>query len=110
MGTGAVTRFPLLNTVLATHVESLILCAEVRAGDGGDAVIIAVAPVSRGSGVAPLPSLAVGNTGHVGHTLKDKWEAAGTAGVRSRHCVAAGVCVRHCVSPDVSHYRRQENA
>ena len=43
------------------------------------------------------------------HTPVDEGEDAGTAGVRSRHSVAAGVCVRLCVSPDLSHYRRQEN-
>ena len=41
---GAITRFPDLIAVLPTHVESMILCAEVRAGDGGDAVRIAVTP------------------------------------------------------------------
>ena len=46
MGAGAITRFPLLNAVLPAHVESLILCAEVRAGDGGDAVTIAEAILS----------------------------------------------------------------
>ena len=40
---GPVTWFPDLYAVLATHVESMILCAEVRAGDGGGAVIIAEA-------------------------------------------------------------------
>ena len=38
---GPVTGFPSLNAVLPTHVESMILCAEVRTGDGGGAVIIA---------------------------------------------------------------------
>ena len=38
---GPVTWFPDLYAVLATHVESMILCAEVRAGDGGGAVFIA---------------------------------------------------------------------
>ena len=40
---GPVTWFPDLYAVLATHVESMILCAEVRAGDGGGAVFIAEA-------------------------------------------------------------------
>ena len=47
MGAGAITRFPLLNAVLTTHVESLILCAEARTGDGGGAVIIAEAKLAR---------------------------------------------------------------
>ena len=63
MGAGAVTGFPLLQAVLPTHVESLFLCAEVRAVNGGGAVVIAVAP-SRvlGTvhlGVAPLLSLLI---------------------------------------------------
>ena len=41
IGADPITRFPLLNAVLSTHVEFLILCAEVRSGDGGVAVIIA---------------------------------------------------------------------
>ena len=40
---GPVTWFPDLYAVLATHVESLILCAEVRTGDVGGAVFIAEA-------------------------------------------------------------------
>ena len=43
MGAEAITRFPLFYAVLSTHVESLILCAEVRTGDGGSAVISAKA-------------------------------------------------------------------
>ena len=41
MEAGPITRFPLFQAVLPAHVESLILCAEVRTGDGGSAVIIA---------------------------------------------------------------------
>ena len=41
-----VTGFPSLNTVLPAHVESKILYAEVRTGDGGGAVIIAEAILS----------------------------------------------------------------
>ena len=41
MGAGAVTRFPLFQAVLPAQVQSMILCAEVRAGDGGSAVFIA---------------------------------------------------------------------
>ena len=40
---GPVTWFPDLYAVLPTHVESMVLCAEVRTGDGGGAVIIAEA-------------------------------------------------------------------
>ena len=40
---GPVTWFPDLYAVLATHVEFMILCAEVRTGDGGGAVFIAEA-------------------------------------------------------------------
>ena len=43
MGAGAITRFPLLNTDIATHAEVQLLCAEVRMGDGGSTVIIAKA-------------------------------------------------------------------
>ena len=41
---GPVTRFPLFCTDLSAHVEAVILCAEVRTGDGGGAVSIAVTP------------------------------------------------------------------
>ena len=108
MGAGAMTRFPHLNAVFSTHVESLILCAEVRAGNGGDAVFAAITPISRGSGVTPLPSLAVGNTGHVGLSFEYEGEDAGTAGVRSTDCVAAGVYLRLCSG--MSQYSEQENA
>ena len=40
---GPVTWFPDLNTVFPTHVKSMILCAEVRTGDGGGAVFVAEA-------------------------------------------------------------------
>ena len=46
LGAAPITRFPLLQTVLPTHVESMILCAEVRTGDGGGAVVIAEAILS----------------------------------------------------------------
>ena len=39
----SVTRFPLLNTVISTHVQTQLLCTEVRTGNGGDAVKIAEA-------------------------------------------------------------------
>ena len=38
---GPVTRFPELQTVLPAPEKSMVLCAEVTAGDGGDAVVIA---------------------------------------------------------------------
>ena len=63
MGAGAVTRFPLLNAVFATNVETQLLCAEVRAVDSGGAAFIAVAPACVGIahlGVAPLLTVAVG--------------------------------------------------
>ena len=90
MGACPITRFPLLQADLPAPVESLILCAEVRAGDGGSAVIIAVTPVSCGIGVAPLLSLIVGNTLDANLSIEYKWEDTGTAGVRTRHSVAAG--------------------
>ena len=46
IGADPITRFPLLNAVLSTRVEFLILCAEVRTGDGGGAVVIAEAILS----------------------------------------------------------------
>ena len=58
MGAGAVTGFPLLQlqAVLSAHVESLILCAEVRAGDGGSAVIIAEASICHDTRTVHLGS------------------------------------------------------
>ena len=41
MGTGAVTRFPLLNTIFSAPVQANSWSAEVRSGDGGGAVVIA---------------------------------------------------------------------
>ena len=41
MGAGSIAGFPLLLAVLPAHEEAMILCAEVRTGDGGSAVIIA---------------------------------------------------------------------
>ena len=46
---GPVTRFPLLYAVLPAPIEAKLLCAEVRAGDGGNAVIIAVTIVCKGA-------------------------------------------------------------
>ena len=69
MGTGSITGFPLLNTVFSAHVEASILCAEVRAGDGGGAVFIAVTIISLNVntktvhlGAAPLPAIRIGKT------------------------------------------------
>ena len=47
MGAGAVAGLPLLNAVLPAPVQSKFLCAEVRAGDGRDAVTIAEAILSK---------------------------------------------------------------
>ena len=89
------------------------MCAEVRVCDGGDTFIIAVAIISLDMntrtvhlGAAPFLSLAVGNTGHAGFSFQYEGEDAGTAGVGSRHCVAAGV--RLCSG--MSHHHKQENA
>ena len=69
MRTSPITRFPLLQTVLPTHEEAMILCAEVRAGNVGYAVSIADAPLITDIitrtvhlGAAPLNSCRVGNT------------------------------------------------
>ena len=47
IGADPITRFPLLNAVLPTHVESLVFCAEVRTGDSGGTVIIAETILAR---------------------------------------------------------------
>ena len=47
MGACIITRFPLLNADIAAYVQSKIFCAEVREGDGGSAVIVAVANVCQ---------------------------------------------------------------
>ena len=96
----SITGFPILNTVWSTHVTSKLLCAEVRV-DGGDAVIITEAPLTLATNMftssvvhfcaAPFSFVVpVVHTGDVGHTIEYKGEDAGTAGVRSRHSVAAG--------------------
>ena len=98
MGTVSITRFPLLQADLPAHVESLILCAEVRAGDGGSAVIIAVTPVwavlivTRTVHLGGTP-IFVSSTGDVSHTIEYEGEDTGTARVPSRHGVTA---VFHC--------------
>ena len=110
---GAITGFPLLYAVLPAHVESLILCAEVRTGDGGGAVVIAITKLALSVdtrtvhlGAAPLIIIRVGNTRELCLSIEYEGEDAGTAGVRSRHCVAAGV--RLCSG--MSHHHKQENA
>ena len=82
MGTGSVTRFPFLYAVLPAPVESIILCAEVRAGDGGDTVLIAETPVSRRS-VAPLLVLGKQCARNITLIFKSKGKDTGTASVRS---------------------------
>ena len=69
IGADPITRFPLLNAVLSTHVEFLILSADVRASDCWVAVLIAVAKISLDMntrtvhlGAAPLFTFRVGNT------------------------------------------------
>ena len=71
MGANPITRFPLLNAVLTTHVESLVFGAEVRACDSGGAIIIAetIFTNTRGGntrtvhlGATPLLSIGMGNT------------------------------------------------
>ena len=93
MGAEAVTRFPLLHAVLSAHVEAQLLCAEVRAGNGGGAVFIAVTPACVGIahlGVAPLLTIAVGLARVMRLPISYEGEDAGTAGVRTIHSVAAG--------------------
>ena len=41
MEAASVARLPILKAFLSTHVQSIIMFAEVRAGDGGRAVVIA---------------------------------------------------------------------
>ena len=69
MGANPITRFPHLNAVLPAHVDSLFFCAEVRAGNRGGAVIIAVTIISLNMdtrtihlGAAPTLSIALYNT------------------------------------------------
>ena len=94
MGTGAVTRFPLLYAVLPAPVESMILCTEVRAGDGGGAVSIAEAPlgaaihiVTRTVYLGGTP-IVISSTGDVDNTIEYEGEDAGTASVGTTDCVA----------------------
>ena len=102
MGAEAVTRFPLLHAVLSAHVEAQLLCAEVRAGNGGGAVFIAVTPACVGIahlGVAPLLTIAVCLTRGMWLPISYEGEDAGTAGVRTTNCVTAGVQTVN-LSPD----------
>ena len=48
---GSVTWFRDFFAILLARVETQILCAEVRAGDGGGAVNIAVAPVGTATDI-----------------------------------------------------------
>ena len=61
MGAGAVTGFPLLKAVLPTPVEAQLLCAEVRAGDGGGAVIIADTPICKSTRAVHLSGAGCAN-------------------------------------------------
>ena len=49
--TGPITWFPDLFAFPTTHIEAQLLCAEVRVGDGGGAVNIAVAPVGTATNI-----------------------------------------------------------
>ena len=98
---GPVTWFPLLKAVLPTHVESLILCAEVRTGYIGSAVFIAETILTLDKTTrtihfctAKQPFLIpIIHTGHMSITFKDEGEDTGTASVRTRHSVAAGALI-----------------
>ena len=81
------------------------MCAEVRAGYGGGAVIIAVTPlgaavliVTRTVNLGGTP-IFVSSTGDVGHTIEYEGEDTRTARIPSRHGVAAGVCLS--LDPDL---------
>ena len=94
MRAGPVTRFPLLNTDLATHVEAMLLLAEVRAACSGDAVVITEAIVGEATRAVHLsgadPHIFIGHACNECLSTKCEGEDTGTAGVRSRHGVAAG--------------------
>ena len=98
IGADPITRFPLLNAVLSTHVQSMILCAEVRTGDGGGAVVIAEAILAQDKttrtvhlGTAEQSLfISIVHTGDMCDFIKYEGEDAGTACNRSRHSVAAG--------------------
>ena len=98
--TGPITRFPLLQADLSTHIEALILCAEVR-GYSRSAVLIAetILTIDKTTRTVQLSAakqpflIPIIHTGHVSITFINEGEDAGTAGVRSRHCVAAGAMI-----------------
>ena len=96
MGAGAVARFPDLFAVLFAPVEAKLGFAEVRTGNGRDAVVIAETilvkdkeanTVHLGGAYCPI---FVGQTRDPGLSSYYEGEDARTAGVRSRHGVAAG--------------------
>ena len=94
MGAGSITGFPLLNTDLTTHVEANLLFAEVRAACSGDAVVITEAIVGEATRAVHLgcadPHIFIGHACNECLSTKYEGEDTGTAGVRSRHSVAAG--------------------
>ena len=98
IGADPITRFPLLNAVLSTHVQSMILYAEVRTGDCGGAVVIAEAILAQDKttrtvhlGTAEQSLfISIVHTGDMCDFIKYEGEDAGTACNRSRHSVAAG--------------------
>ena len=73
------------------------MCAEVRAGDGGSAAIIAVTPVWAAVLIVTRTvhlggtQIMISSTGDVGHTISYEGEDTGSSRVSSRHGVAAGV-------------------
>ena len=96
MGAGAVARFPDLFAVLFAPVEAKLGFAEVRTGNGRDAVVIAETilvkdkeanTVHLGGAYCPI---FVGQTRDPGLSSYYEGEDARTTGVRSRHSVAAG--------------------
>ena len=98
IGAGAVTRFPLLNTVFCTHVQTQLLCTEVRTGNGWDAASIAESKLAQDKttrtfhlGAAEQSLfISIVHTGDMCNFIKYEGEDAGTACNRSRHSVAAG--------------------
>ena len=73
------------------------MCAEVWAGDGGSAVIIAVAPLGAAVLIVTRTVhlggtlIIISSTGDVSHTIEYEGEDTGSARVSSRHGVAAVV-------------------
>ena len=102
MGAHSITMFPLLNTDLTTHVEAMLLLAEVRAACSGDAVVITEAIVGEATRAVHLgcadPHIFISHACNECLSTKCEGEDTGTAGVRSRHGVAAGAG-RLCTDP-----------